>query len=179
MYDVVIIGGSFAGLATAMQLRGYRVLVIDQRPIGAHQSSTCAIPVATMRAFGTESAALETHDALILHTHGREIAFRQREPYATFDYAAFCQALLAQTEAEVWLAKATGIAAGMVQTSRGPVAARFVVNASGWQALQRQADGPARAMTTLGYGLETELPVRPTTRPGLHFYFEQQLVRRG
>ena len=143
MYDVVIIGGSFAGLTTAMQLRGYRVLVIDQRPIGSHQASTCGIPLATMRAIGAESALLEEHTELVLHTGGWEVRFPQSVPYATFDYRRFCEALLVQTDAEVWIAKATGYAEGMVQTTRGPVAGRFVVDASGWQALHRRAAGPA------------------------------------
>jgi flavin-dependent dehydrogenase len=179
MYDVVIIGGSFAGLTTAMQLRGYRVLVIDQRPIGSHQASTCCIPLATMRAVGAESALLEEHTALVLHTGTWEVRFPQSAPYATFDYGRFCQALLAQTDAEVRIAKATGYADGTVQTTCGPVTARFVVDASGWQALHRRAAGPARARATLGYGIETELPERSPVGPGLHFYFERDLVRRG
>jgi 2-polyprenyl-6-methoxyphenol hydroxylase-like FAD-dependent oxidoreductase len=40
MYDVAIIGGSFAGLATAMQLCGHRVLIVDQSPTGSHQMSS-------------------------------------------------------------------------------------------------------------------------------------------
>ena len=45
MYDAIIAGASFAGLATAMQLRGYRVLLIDQYPVGAHQMSACGTPI--------------------------------------------------------------------------------------------------------------------------------------
>src|SRR4051794_11298989 len=171
MYDVVIAGGSFAGLATAIQVRGYRVLVIDPRPIGTHQTSTCGIPLATARMVGAEASALEVHHALVLHTGGREVVYPLRGPYLTFDYYAFCQELLAQTDAEVWPAKATGAATRMVETSRGPVEARFVVDASGWQTLQERKAGPARAMPVAGYGVETELPVRPAVQPGLHFYF--------
>jgi flavin-dependent dehydrogenase len=179
MYDVVIVGGSFAGLTTAMQLRGRRVLVIDQRPIGTHQTSTCGIPLATARVVGAEGATLETHDALVLHTAGREFRYPAPEPYLTFDYYAFCQALLAQTDAQVWLAKATGVAGGVVQTTRGPVEGRFIVDASGWQTLQGRGAGPARALPVAGYGVETELPVRPDVGPGLHFYFEKRIVRNG
>ncbi len=40
-YDVIIAGGSFAGLAVANQLRGQRVLLIDRKPIGSGRTSAC------------------------------------------------------------------------------------------------------------------------------------------
>ncbi len=177
MYDVVIIGGSFAGLATALQLRGHRVLILDQRPIGSHQMSTCGIPLPTVQAVGTESAILDRHNAFVLHTAGRIIRFTLRIPYVTFDYQAFCQAMLAQTGAEVWITKASGWGDGVVQTGRGPVAARFVVDAAGWHSARRDRATPATAQG-MGYGMETELPMRPA-EPGLHFYYEKEIVPNG
>ena len=179
MYDVVIVGGSFAGLATAMQLRGYRVLLIDQYPIGARQMSACGTPLATARAVGAERAILAAHDALVLHTGGQEIRFPLRDPYVTFDYQAFCQAMLAQTDAEVWRARVTGYSEGGVVTARGPVLARFVVDATGWRALHVQNAHPTPGMPHAGYGVETELPVRLDISPGLHFYFEKRIIRNG
>jgi menaquinone-9 beta-reductase len=178
MYDVIIVGGSFAGLAVAMQLRGHRVLLIDQRPIGACQTSTCAIPLRTAQAVGAERAIQEAHAALLLHTGGREIPFPQREAYVTFDYAAFCRAMLAQTEVEVWQERATALSDTEVATSRGVVQGRFVVDASGWKGLRAPAAGPARDLG-LGYGVETELPGPSPAGPHLHFYYEQGLVRNG
>ena len=177
MYDVVIIGGSFAGLATAMQLRGHRVLILDQRPIGSHQMSTCGIPLPAVQAVGTESAILDRHNAFVLHTAGQIIRFALRIPYVTFDYQAFCQAMLAQTGAEVWITKATGWGNGRVETGRGAVEARFVVDAAGWHSARRRSAAPATAQG-MGYGLETELPMRPD-EPGLHFYYEREIVRSG
>lgn len=185
-WDVAIVGGSFAGLATAMQLRGRKVLLVEQRPIGTHQTSTCCIPLSVMRATGTERSALELHRALVLHTAGKEIRFRTNASYVTFDYYTFCQAMLAQTDVAVWLAKATGYSDGVLATTRGPVRARFIVDASGWQSLNREA-GPARQIKTKGYGIETELPVRLSRHgaraedrgAGLHFYFEKRIVRNG
>ena len=60
MYDVVIVGGSFAGLAVAMQLRGYRVLLLDQHPIGARQMSACGTPLATARALSAVARSSRT-----------------------------------------------------------------------------------------------------------------------
>ena len=179
MYDVIIVGGSFAGLATAMQLRDYQVLLIDQQPIGAHQTSACGTPLATAQAVGAESAVQEVHDALVLHTAGQEIRFPLRDPFVTFDYRAFCQAMLHQTEAEVWLARASGIADGEVTTNRGSACARFVVDATGWHALHSKGLQPARPLRHAGYGLETELPVRLDLTPGLHFYSDKRLIRNG
>ena len=107
-YDAVIVGGSFAGLAAAQQLRGRRVLLLDQRPIGTHQSSTCGVPLPTMRAVGAESAALEQHERLVMHAAGHLFRFPLPDPYVTFDYHAFCTAMLARTDAEVRIVRATG-----------------------------------------------------------------------
>ena len=179
MYDVVIVGGSFAGLATAMQLRGYQVLLIEQYPIGTHQMSACGTPLATARAVGAECAIQDSHDALVLHTDGREIRFPLPDPYATFDYQAFCQAMLAQTNAEVWQARATDFVAGGVATTRGTVQARFIVDATGWRALRSRGADPAPGPLHVGYGLETELPIRLDLSPGLHFYVEKHIMRSG
>jgi glycine/D-amino acid oxidase-like deaminating enzyme len=46
MYEVVIVGDSFASLATALQPRGHGVLLLDQYPIGARQMSARATPLA-------------------------------------------------------------------------------------------------------------------------------------
>ena len=96
-----------------MQLRGYRVLLIEQHPIGTHQMSACGTPLATARAVGAERAIQEVHDALVLHIGGQAIRFPLPDPYVTFDYRAFCAAMLARTDAEVRLARATGADAGV------------------------------------------------------------------
>lgn len=179
MYDAIIVGGSFAGLATAMQLRGYRVLLIDQYPIGAHQMSACGTPLATAQAVGAEAAIQEVHSVLVMHTAGREIRFALRDLFVTFDYAAFCRAMLGQTDAEVWTARVTGLEHGAVQTTRGAAQARFVVDAAGWRSLKGRSVQPPRPMQHVGYGIETELLVRLDLGSGLHFFWDKRLVRNG
>lgn len=176
MYDAIIVGGSFAGLAVAMQLRGYRVLLIDQHPIGARQMSACGTPLATIRAVGAERAIQEVHDTFVLHIGGRTIRLPLPDPYVTFDYRAFCAAMMARTDAEVRLERATALSAGAVTTNRGQEHARFVVDATGWRALHAAGEAPARHA---GYGVETELPVHLNIDPGLHFYVEKRIVRSG
>lgn len=177
-YDVIIVGGSFAGLAVAMQLRGQRVLIADQYPIGSHQMSACGTPLTTTRAVGAEASILDVHADLMLHAAKKVIRFPLRDPYVTFDYAVFCQAMLAQTDAEVWQARVTDVTAQGVETTQGPATGKFVVNASGWRSLPQGSDAGNRPDQSLGYGLETELPVR-WNEPGLHFFFVKDLVRNG
>jgi flavin-dependent dehydrogenase len=40
-------------------------------------------------------------------------------------------------------------------------------------------DRPSRDIKPLGYGIETELPVRLMLEPGLHFYYEKSIARNG
>ncbi len=175
-YDAVIVGASFAGLATAMQLRGHRVLLLDQHGVGTHPMSACGTPLATAQAVGAANATQEIHRSLVLHTSGTAIRFNLRDPYVTFDYSTFCQAMLAQTDAEFRQVRATELHGNRVITEHGAVSARFVVNAAGWRL---QASQGVAASYMAGYGLETELPLRLPPLSGLQFYFEKRVVANG
>ncbi|GIV80272.1 NAD(P)/FAD-dependent oxidoreductase [Litorilinea aerophila] len=174
-FDVVIVGGSFAGLAVAMQLPDHRVLLVDQYPIGSHPMSACGTPLQTVQAVGAERSIQAVHRTLVLHIGQREVRFPLRDPFVTFDYRRFCQEMLAQTNADVWQARVTQMGADFAATTRGRVQASFVVDASGWRS-QPGADTPTQAPR--GYGLETELPIT-WDAPGLHFYVEKALVANG
>lgn len=176
-YDVAIVGGSFAGLAVAMQLQNHRTVLIDQYAIGEHQMSACGTPLTTARAVGADASTLQVHNALVLHTAGREIRFPLQDPFVTFDYRSFCQAMLKQTDADVWRAHANAYGADRVETSLGTIRANFVVNATGWRA-QSTAAQRLTTSSTVGYGLETTVPIR-WEAPGLHFHVERDLVRNG
>ena len=178
VYDAIVVGGRFAGLAVAMQLPDHRVLLIDQYPIGSHQMSACGTPLATAKAVNAEEAILDVHRQLVLHASGSTVRFTLRDPYVTFDYAAFCKAMLAQTDAVVLQAQATRMEAHRVQTTQGTFTARFVVNASGWRFRYQDVGTTNGNDQDFGYGLETELPVR-WRDPGLHFFFAKRLVRNG
>lgn len=179
MYDVVIVGGSFAGLAVAQQLRGHRVLVIDQHPIGSHQSSTCGVPRRLARMVGADSAILETHEAVVMHAGGRAVRFDLPEPFVTFDYEVFCQSMLRQSDAEVRVTRALGRDECGVVTTDGHAAARFVVFATGWRSHQIGLPETSGDLEFAGRGIETELPTRLDVGSGLHFHFERRIVERG
>ncbi len=179
IYDVVIVGGSFAGPATAIALRNRRVLIVEQYPIGSHQMSTCGAPLDAARLVGADASIQEAHDTIIMHAAGQQIQFSLPEPYVTFEYYAFCQAMVERIDAVVWRARATGYCDGVVETTAGGATGRFVVDAAGWRSFMGQSVQEASPIDIAGRGIETELPVRLDLTPGLHFFFEGRIVPRG
>lgn len=178
-YDVIIVGGSFAGLAVASRLRGgQRVLLLDRKPIGAGQTSACAAPAMTLDRMGANEAILQVHDALVIHTPRTTAVWRPDVAFATFAYRRFCTAVLERLDAEVRIAAVERVDDRAVATAAGVYAAPLIVDATGWRAAMagRSHLGYVRRRF-LGVGLETELPV--TFPSGLHFYFDQALIRHG
>ena len=177
-YEVIIVGASFAGLAVAAQLRGKRVLLVDRKPIGTGQASTCGTTVGTLEALGLEEAVLQVHQQIVVHTPGRTFVYPLPEPYCTFDYAVLCQRLREQGDAELLRAAALRIEGQVVHTSRGAFAGELIVDASGWRAVfgSQLAAGLTRA-DRLNFGIETEVPYRDD---GLHFWYDpRRLLPRG
>src|SRR3990172_3172869 len=174
VYDVLIAGGSFAGLAAAVQLRGRRVLVVEPREIGAVQTSACGTPLAGLQATGTVDSLLQIHNSLVLHFGDATIEYPLPYAFCTFDYRKFCQLLLAQADAEVVRASVLRHDGHVVTTTQGEFEARVLVDATGWRAAlatnsQRRAQQPAGR----SFGVETSLPMRAD---GLHFYYEPSLT---
>lgn len=103
-HDVVIVGGSFGGLAVARELKG-KVLLIDKDEIGTHQTSACATLVGSLQKLGCEDSILQTFDPIFINVLGKDIAFKFGYSFSTFDYQKFCQAMLKSIEAEIIKAK--------------------------------------------------------------------------
>jgi len=74
-YDVIIVGASYAGLATAIALRGRRVLLIDRYPVGAHQMSACGTLLAVVEALGLEHTVHQVHSHILLRFPGRRFEY--------------------------------------------------------------------------------------------------------
>lgn len=176
-YDVIIVGGSFAGLAVASRLRG-RVLLLDRKPIGEGQTSACAAPLITLERMGACDAILQVHDAIVIHTRRGTAVWRLDVPFATFDYRKFCEVVLSRLDVEVRIAAARQVEGQTVETDAGRFTAPLIVDATGWRAVlvSRLKPGYVRRWM-MGFGLETELPVE--FPPGLHFYFDREVIRHG
>lgn len=178
--DVVIAGASFAGLAVARELSG-RTVLIDPEEVGLGQTSACGAPVSLLKALGALEAVQERHDALIIHTPGRDVSWPLPEPFCTFDYRACCRAALLGTGTPVMRASVHGRRGTAAVTSQGEVPARVLVDCTGWRAaLAGPANGSDRSTRDLSgryFGLESEAPA--PFQPGLHFYFWPEIVQDG
>ncbi|MCH8815630.1 MAG: hypothetical protein IH957_11190 [Chloroflexi bacterium] len=159
-YDVVVVGGSFGGLAAASQLRG-SILIIDREPVGSGQRSACGTPLRVPMALGLGDSVLQVHERALFHLGSHSFELPGTEPFCTFDYEGFCQGLYALTSAEFVQASVRGVRAEgserlIVSTSAGEFTARYVVDASGWSAVAASSlDSRVQPREGVGFGLET------------------------
>lgn len=169
-YDVIIAGGSFAGLAAAVQLRGPRVLLVEPNAIGAVQTSACGTLLAVLEATGTMDSLLQIHEIFTLHSGDREVEYSLPYPFCTFDYRTFCYGLLEQCEVEILHARVLGHHDQLVYTTQGRFDAEILIDASGWRAaLATNAQTQVQTHRGRSFGLETVIPLRER---GLHFYYD-------
>ncbi len=174
-YDVIIAGGSFAGLAAAAQLRGWRVLLIEPDIIGEPQTSACGTLLEVLQATGTLDSLLQRHDRFVLHLPRRTFTYPLPYPFCTFDYRTFCSLLLSQANAAVLRASVLGRRGRLVMTTRGPVSARILIDATGWRAaLATNSCERAKPRRGASFGLETEVAALES---GLHFYFDPRRLQ--
>jgi flavin-dependent dehydrogenase len=179
-YDVVICGGSFAGLATARELAGARagarparVLLLDRYEIGERQTSACAAPTTWLAALGLEDSIRQTFSDLVIHTPGHTARFRLPWSFSTFDYPTLCRSFDDQNNARFETATVTGPAREQtgaptdsasgdsvggrflaVTTDRGEVRAPLVVDALGWRRVLDSTTGFQPPDAPLSRGLE-------------------------
>ncbi len=177
-YDVIIAGGSFAGLAAAAQLRGKRVLLIEPHEIGKVPTSACGTTLAVLKATGTMDSLCQTHDNYILHLPRRTHTIPLPETFCTFDYDVFCNQLLAQGDAEVLRAAVRGHDDRLVHTSQGSFTADVLIDATGWRAaLSSNGQQKTAAHKGKSFGMETVIPVQSS---GLEFwYLPGRLLPKG
>jgi flavin-dependent dehydrogenase len=175
-YDAIISGGSFAGLAAAVQLHGKRVLLVEPHEIGAVQTSACGTLLAILEITGTMDSLLQVHDRILVQLGGRTFDYPMPYSFCTFDYRVFCNGLLAQSDAEVLRASVLGHDRHKVSTTRGVIEAGILIDATGWRAalatnLRRQRAKPHNGRS---FGLKTTIPA---AEDGLHFYYQPRHLR--
>ena len=174
VYDVLIAGGSFAGLAVAAQLRGRRVLLVEPHEIGAVQTSACGTLLAVLEATGTIDSLVQVHDSLVIHLGEATIEYPMPYSFCTFDYRTLCQLLLAQADVEVVRASILRHDGHVVTTTKGEFEARVLIDATGWRAaLATNSQRREKAPAGRSFGVETSLPLRGR---GLHFYYDPPLT---
>jgi flavin-dependent dehydrogenase len=174
-YDVVIAGGSFAGLAVARELAGRRVLLLDRKKIGAGQTSACGTFLLVPEKLGLTDSVLQKHESLFLHLKRETLEFKMSFPFCTLDYQKFCRGLLRQGKVEFRQESVLGLEKGRVKTEKGIYRGEVLVEASGWgAALLRRGFhlgggiGTTPRVKGLSSGLETVLPYQER---GLHFWY--------
>lgn len=183
MYDAIIVGASFAGLAVANQLRGHRVLLVDRKPIGTGQTSACGTILRVLEHWDWAEAVLQVCDRLVLHTARRSIEFPSPYPWCTFDYRRFCETLFERAGAEHLQTAARGFEDGWVCTNHGDFRGRCVVDASGWRAVLASSVVPGFAQAApMNFGIETIRPLPDDARvdpSALHFWYDPAILRNA
>jgi len=171
LHDAVIVGASFAGLAVARRL-GENVVVVDRKPVGSGQTSSCGAPLSMIEGLGAADSILQVHDGIVIHTRRAERPIPFLQPFCTFDYRALCETMLRQAPGRVLQANVHGLEGQCVATTAGALEGRVLVDASGWRATLASRVHPGFAAgLALFCGVETEVRMR---EEGLHFWIEPE-----
>ena len=183
--DVLVCGASFAGLAVARELAGSgaEVLVVDRYEIGERQTSACGIPTEWLRQLGLMAAERQRFGSLVMHTPHGDSRYRLPWTFSTFDYRELCELLWRGCDARFETAKVNGRdlqnvgdGAIRVETDRGVLSSRLVVDALGWRRLLAGGDGYQPPDAPLSRGLE----VHPAgTGEDLELWIDRRYVPAG
>ena len=176
-YDFVVAGGSFAGLVAATSLHG-RVALVDRAPVGSGQTSACATTLDVIQKLGAEDSVEEVHQEGVVHLRRGVFRFPLPYPFASFDYRAFCEALLRRFRGDLVEAAVVGVDGDTVLTDKGSIGGGTLLDATGWRAVLARAVDPAfDAAASRSYGLEK--PSAGFSDRGLHFYFDRRVRGDG
>jgi hypothetical protein len=162
-HDVLICGGSFAGLAIARELAGSGadVMIVDRYEIGERQTSACGIPTEWLRRLGLMDSERQRFDELVMHTPHGDARYKLPWTFSTFDYRQICQLLWRDCDARFETAKvngrvgaANGTGEISIDSDRGVISAPLVVDALGWRRVLGSGDGYQPPDAPLSRGLE-------------------------
>jgi len=177
-FDVVIAGGSFAGLAVAGELHGRRVAIIDRKRVGACRTSACGAPISVIEEAGAGKSILYTCDDAVFHSRTKVKRVRLSAPWCTIDYDKFCKILLKKTDAKVIKANVAGMKNGAVETDKGMVRGKIYIDASGWNAaLASSVEPEYYEKSGLCFGVETDSEYEDDG--ALHFIYDPEIIKGG
>ncbi len=185
--DVVIVGASFAGLATAHFTEDASVLILErQKELGKAQKSTCATSVAWMEKLNCKDSVLKSFDYLTLHSSdGTRARIRLPQSFCTIDYKKFCTTLAGNLKnTEILTGKGVlGIeanASNTVLTRDGRYSGKILVDASGWPGIRekghKKLNGTKRIRPSFGLEIETDFS---GDSDSFHIYYGKRFIKRG
>ncbi len=177
VYDVVIAGASFAGLAVASSLRTKKILLIDRKSIGALPTSACAAPLNLLLRQKVEGAILQTTREVSFKTAYGELRYSTLVPFATFDYQTYCKEIFQRFQGDFLKTSIKSFNGNIVLTDRGEFEGKVFVDATGWRAKLASSLNPDFVpKNKLGFGLETEVLTKTSK---LNFIFDPKIIKGG
>ncbi len=137
--------------------------------------------LATLEYWNLSGAVLQVHDRIVLHTRRGDFSYPSPYPWCTFDYKRLCETLFERSGAEFLQARVLGYENGKVLTTRGELAAKHLVDASGWRAVLASSVQPSfNENRAMNFGIETAVPLtQEAPTEGLHFWYDRRLVGPG
>ncbi len=177
VYDVIIVGASFAGLSVANSLKTNRVLLIDRKTPGTLPTSACAAPLNFLLHQKMEDSIKQIINEVSFKTAYGELRYTTLVPFATFDYQIYCQESLKRFKGDFLKANVKSFNGNIVLTDRGEFEGKVFVDATGWRAkLASALDNSFVFRNNLGFGLETEVSAETSE---LNFIFDPKIIKGG
>lgn len=180
--DVLICGASFAGLATALALRGTGadVLLVDRYEVGERQTSACACPMPWLEALGLEHTVRAGLPAMTFSTPHGTARMELGWAWGAFDYRELCRDLLARSGARFATAKVHRRVDDGVRTDRGVLRAPVLVDALGWRRVLDRTTTTQPPTALASRGLEVHPDDDPATAAdALDVWIERSTIRHG
>ncbi len=178
--DVLIVGASFAGLATANFIEKGDVLILErQKALGLNQRSTCCTSLRWMEKLGCKRSVLHSFDYLTMHSsNGTKAKIRLPETFCTIDYKLFCNTLAKRLKnTEIWTGKkALGFSENAVETEDGSIAGGIIVDASGWPGISQKTIQGNNKKPAFGLEIETEFNGDSNSS---HIYYGKRYIKKG
>ncbi len=182
--DVVIIGGSFAGLATAHFIENGKGLILErQNVLGKTQRSTCCTTLNWMKKLGTEKSVLKTFDYLKIHSSdGNCSDFKLPEKFCTIDYKIFCETLAGglinfEVLTDQKVTELVTRSSNIVKTAKGGHKGRILVDCSGWPGI-RLNNSQTCSNKGLAFGIEIETEFQGDV-DSFHIYYGKRFIKEG
>ncbi len=167
-YDIVIAGGSFAGLSVARFSKGKKLIL--ERGASFKQRSTCGVPLFLTEKLGCKGSVLRKFDKIFFRVDSSEFEVKLKYQYCTIDYYKFCSIMASKAKnTEISYSEpALSVDGNTIVTSKRDVESEVIVDCTGWNAALASS-------IDKGYGLQKWVSAIDTEteydEDALHFYY--------